>query len=95
VSIDLLAPRPGGLAFRAFAPWPAGILLQFISAVQIGRICGGIEMGADAVAVDGDAVFAVFLDEIFNERNLLTLELSLRTFRIIPPEANGFLTTLI
>src|SRR6185437_13650260 len=48
----LLAPRPGRLALRQFAPRRAGIFLQLIRAIERGRIDRGVEIYAYAVAVD-------------------------------------------
>ncbi|OIQ74721.1 hypothetical protein GALL_436230 [mine drainage metagenome] len=54
----LFAPGPGRLAFGAFAPRRAGVLLQLVGAVEVGLVGRGVHARADAVAVDRRALRA-------------------------------------
>src|SRR5215510_14644230 len=54
-TVDLLTTWPSGLALGAFAPWPPGILLQFVDTIQERRIWRSRQSRADGEIVDGGA----------------------------------------
>ena len=51
-AMDLFASGPGGLSLRVLASWAAGIFLQFVGAVQVGGVRGGVQFRSNAEAVD-------------------------------------------
>src|SRR3990172_6597577 len=64
---DLLASGPGGLALRALAPRAAGVFLELVGAVEVGRVVRGAHVRADAEAVNRRAAREQDAHDVFIE----------------------------